>query len=242
MKKKIIVLYLILIHGIFGVVLWKSDFLPKLVTRLGLRTIPELTGHYYHMVTYHKGIDPGVPEGATIFIGDSLTQALCVDAITIPAINYGIGNDTTVGVLERIPVYQSLDRANQIVLAIGINDMRYRENDAILENYHKIIDLLPQDVPLLISGLLPISKEANFGTTHNRISELNRKLAKLVKFRENITFIDPGSALCNSEGHLKDDFHRGDGVHLNPRGNAVWIQTLKSALKNQSIQPQKQKK
>jgi len=86
----------------------------------------ELTPHYHQMVTFHSHMDGNVPDDSVIFIGDSLTQGLCVSAVACPSVNYGIGNDTTLGVLQRISQYESIQRAKVVVIAIGINDWRFQ--------------------------------------------------------------------------------------------------------------------
>ncbi len=227
MKNPLIALYLIILHAALGLVLWKSDFLA----RLDIDKQPELTKHYHRMVSYHRSMDPHIPEGATIFIGDSLTQALPVSAIATPAFNYGIGNDTTYGVLQRIPHYKSLGLADSIVLAIGINDMRYRSNIEILKNYRQILDLLPLQTPIFINSVLPIAKGGRIGANNERISALNKELETLAESQNNITFINSTPALGDSAGHLIENYHRGDGVHLSDRGNAIWIKTLQSGLR-----------
>ena len=40
-------------------------------------------------------MDSLVPVGATVFIGDSITQGLATSAVVPLSVNYGIGGDTT---------------------------------------------------------------------------------------------------------------------------------------------------
>ena len=229
MKKPLITLYLVLLHAILGIVLWQSDFL----TQVGLKSPPELGTHYHRMLTYHRSADPHLPSGATIFIGDSLTQALHTDAIANPSVNYGIGNDTTHGVLQRIPFYPSLNRAGTIVLAIGINDMRQRSNSEILDNYRKILAALPSSVPVLINAVLPVSEAAAakwLNGPASRITDLNQQLAALAQTEKRLSFLNPGPILSDPEGFLKATYHRGDGVHLSQAGNQIWIGELRKQL------------
>ncbi len=68
------------------------------------------------------------PDKSVVFVGDSLTQSLYVDAVARPSVNYGIGGDTTVGVLGRLPEYRSILCASAVVMAIGVVYMKFRDN------------------------------------------------------------------------------------------------------------------
>jgi hypothetical protein len=114
----------------------------------------EITDYLNRIFSYHIRMDGNIPDGAVIFIGDSLIQSLCVSAIACPSVNYGIGGDTTVGVLHRLPFYHSITRASVVVLSIGINDMKYRTNEEILSNYKIIINKIPHKVRIIFSALL----------------------------------------------------------------------------------------
>ena len=162
MKTSISLAYLLCIHILLAVVLLKSDFVFRVQNKLGIgiqqaRTL-ELTPHYHRMLGYHKRMDGNVPDRAVIFIGDSLTQGLCVSAVAVPSVNYGIGSDTTVGVLQRLSEYRSIDRAAAVVIAIGINDLRRRSDAEILDNYETILARIPESIPVIASAVLPVDE------------------------------------------------------------------------------------
>jgi hypothetical protein len=163
MKKSIACTYLIAIHALLVVVLLKSDFIVRVQDKLGASNYPskssELTDHYHRMLEYHKRMDKNVPDGAVIFIGDSITQGLCVSAVAMPSVNYGIGSDTTFGVSQRLLDYQAVSRAGAVVIAIGINDLKYRSDNDIAENYRTILEQI-QTTPVIISAVLPVDERA----------------------------------------------------------------------------------
>jgi len=41
----------------------------------------DITAHYKRMMVYHRYMEGSVPDGAVLFIGDSITQGLCVVAV-----------------------------------------------------------------------------------------------------------------------------------------------------------------
>ncbi|MBL4763899.1 MAG: hypothetical protein JKX67_01245 [Colwellia sp.] len=230
--KKIWLIYVTILHLFIGVVLLKSNFIEKVSAKNGLYQQPEISNYYNLITSYHKRMDGSIPMGATIFIGDSITQGLAVSAVSPLSVNYGIGSDTTLGVLERLPMYKSIDSAKSIVIAIGVNDLKRRGNNEILYNYKKILEYIPHDKNIVISAILPVDENVqSVKVSNERIFNLNLELHELTRNYNNVVFVNSRSLLQNTDRNLKDNFHIGDGVHLSTDGYEVWINQIKSALK-----------
>lgn len=195
----------------------------------------EITGHYTRMMVYHEYMDGNVPEGAVVFIGDSITQGLCVSAVAPLAINYGIGSDTTFGVLQRLPKYKSLERCKAVVFAIGVNDLSRRDDEEIVKHWQEIMEQIPANTRAVFSGILPLDPESQGRTSNSngRIVELNATLEKLCTENGHV-FVNAGPKLSNDEGCLDSAYHTGDGVHLNTAGYDVWISVLREGLEKVS--------
>lgn len=192
----------------------------------------DITAHYTRMMVYHRYMDGSVPDGAVLFIGDSITQGLCVAAVCDKAVNYGIGSDTTLGVLERLKDYSSMERAAAVVVAIGVNDLGKRDNEAILANYKKIIEAVPSDTPLLFSAVLPLDERVKQVKEDRniRIRALNESLAALCADNPRVHVVECTPLLADGTGNLNPAYHVGDGVHLNTEGYARWITVLREKL------------
>jgi len=192
----------------------------------------ELGEHFQRMTTYHGRMDGNVPEGAVLFIGDSITQGLCVAAVCEHGVNYGIGSDTTAGVLDRLHLYPSIARAAAVVLAIGVNDLGRRDNEFILENLREILTLLSEHVPVVVSAVLPLDETVKtVGVNRNaRIVELNASIASLCGEFPSSVFVDATPLLLDDAGNLAASNHVGDGVHPNTRGYEIWIKVLCEGL------------
>ena len=236
MRKNVAIGYLVFIHILLALALVKSDFLTRVGNRLGYtaNVEPEITQHFEYMERYYERMDPNVPSGSAIFIGDSITQGLCVSAVFTPSVNYGIGSDTTLGILKRLPKYKSLNRASIVILEVGVNDLKRRKDEEILSNYSSILKLLPSHLPVMISGILPVNEDIAHHTKgyNARIRGLNFRLKNLCESKKpQCTFVDSGRALEDSTGSLSRNYQEGDGVHLNGEGNNIWIQELKDGIK-----------
>lgn len=230
LTKRLLVIYLVLLHLALGFLLVKTNFIEKAKQRLGFSQT-ELTQHYHSMVSYHQRMDSHAPENSVIFIGDSIIQGLNVSAVSDKAVNYGIGSDTTAGVLKRLPYYQSLRSAKAVVMAIGVNDLKKRDNSEIIENYKSILEFLGSDVRIVICAILPLDEKIERRTGLNsRIQKINHSLLTLSREHPNSTFLDPGENLLDEDGNLNSSYHIGDGLHLNAQGYKILIQHLQTAL------------
>ncbi|NLN92441.1 MAG: hypothetical protein GX130_03900 [Candidatus Hydrogenedens sp.] len=211
----------------FGLML----FLCLMSSPLGWAESDEITDHYRRMMIYHEYMDGNVPEGAVVFIGDSITQGLCVSAVAPLAINYGIGSDTTYGVLKRLPKYKSLERCGAVVFAIGVNDLSRRNNKEIVSQWQEIMERIPAGTPAVFSGILPMDpvSQGRTSNSNERILELNATLAELCA-EKNHVFVNAGPLITNEEGNLDSAYHTGDGVHLNTAGYEKWIAVLREGL------------
>lgn len=225
-------LYLILIHLFIAIILVKTDIVIRIKAKLGIEVIKEeITPQYYKNLAFHKRVDKNVADGSVIFIGDSLVRGLAVSAIYPQSVNYGIGFDTTLGVLSRINEYKSIKKAKVVVLAIGINDLSRRSNREIIQNYRKIIAIL-EDKRIIISSIFPVAEvESRRIGQNNRIININKGLKKISQELSNVLFLDMKPHFSDNNNQLRSELHIGDGVHLNKEGNARWINQLQIKIK-----------
>jgi lysophospholipase L1-like esterase len=213
-----------------AVLIVKTDFIPKVKAKLGVAATP--SPHVSKMVRYHQWMDESVPNKATIFLGDSITQGLATAAVAPYSINYGIGGENTAQLLEAIPSYKSLARVNAIVLAIGINDLSQGMKVGLNDRYEKIVEALPNKIPLIWSAVMPARNEK---IALSDINNANQTIKTLCSNRGNCVFVDTWSLLADKSGQMNSDLFLDDGVHLSPEGYRAWIPALKQAI--QDISP-----
>jgi lysophospholipase L1-like esterase len=237
-KKKIIILYLLFIHVSLGIAVTKTDILSRTQAKidavLGLKvTPPELSSLYHKMLEFHKRADKNIPDNSVLFIGDSLTQGLAVTAVSPLGVNFGIGKDTTVGVINRIPFYHCISRSKLVVITIGVNDLKRRGNNEIIDNFVKILNLIPEHIPVLVSAIFPVDEIASERDGFNtKVRKLNIGLSNLFENNNRVYFFNINSIMIDSSGNLLDKYHIDDGVHLNDSGYALWISKLRNKIAN----------
>jgi len=236
LPRKLLAAYVIAVHFALAVVLLKSDFIDRVRSKLALNTHATSAFHY-EMVKYHQRIDSTVPDDSVVFIGDSHTQGIAVTAIVDNAVNYGIAGDTTINVLSRLPNYHiSLGNAQLIVLQVGVNDLlRHRKPENVVEDFANILTSLPNK-PVLVIGLMPVDEKVErFAGVNADVTVLNQKIKTLVNERPHTTFLETATAVGDDTGNLQAKYHLGDGLHLSPAGNQVWMKLIRSALQHHRV-------
>ncbi|MCF7988593.1 MAG: hypothetical protein K9L60_13660 [Methylovulum sp.] len=219
--------YVIVLHLFVLALIVKTDFIPKVKVKLGVAaSFPN--PHIPNMLRYHQWMDESVPEGATIFLGDSITQGLATAAIAPFSINYGIGSENTAQLIDALPIYKSLSRANAIVLAIGINDLGQGMKVGLNDRYQKVLESLPADVPLIWNAVMPVKLE---DIALADIAATNKVIQTLCEKKVNCAYVDTWQFLSDKNGHVISDFFLDDGVHLSPKGYSAWIAELRQTMK-----------
>lgn len=86
MTKRGLFTYLILLHLFLGAILVRYGYFLFVDESTSL---PDT--HFKRMVYFYERMDADVPDSSVIFIGDSITQGLCVAAVSPLSVNYRIG-------------------------------------------------------------------------------------------------------------------------------------------------------
>lgn len=229
-----LIVYFIFLHLACAVFFVRSPYYRnfKMVLMPGKE---ELSYHYKNMLTLHLRGDPLVPKGSIFLIGDSITQGLCSTCIAPDVANYGIGTDTTYGMLSRLPQYESLKYAKAVMLAVGVNDIPIREDKEIISNLSDII-LSLKHTEVLVSAILPVDENfCSKSLNNSRIQRINGGIKKVCEVYAHCTFFDSSSRLYGEAGGLKNTYHDGDGLHLNSNGYQVWIDDIQGVLLKRSL-------
>ena len=174
--------------------------------------------------------DAAAPEGAVVFLGNSIIEGLDTSAVAPDTLNLGIGGDTSRGLLGRLDRYSSLASARAIVLEIGINDLVHGDGGEVIANYRRILAQLPKQPRIYLLGLLPIEEKAFVAAhgnlaTNAEIARIDVAARELCQRRGNCVLLQPFGA-----GGLPPEYHTGDGLHLNAAGYAALATAIKAAL------------
>jgi lysophospholipase L1-like esterase len=217
--------YIIALHLFSAMLIVKTDFIPKVKAKLGLAPTP----YVLNMLKYHQWIDDSVPDHATIFLGDSITQGLATAAVAPSSVNYGIGGETTAQLLGVMSSYKSLSRADAIFLNIGVNDLAQGRKEGLSDRYRKILQALPSKATLIWSAVMPVRSKK---IALSDVDCINHTIRSLCSNRGNCVFVDTWKLLADKNGQMNKSLFLHDGLHLSPAGYRAWIPALKQAIQH----------
>lgn len=232
-------IWLLIVHLLLLLLLATSDFLPKAGRKLGL-----LPPQYVYkgpriladkMQAFYERVDKNVPSGSVVVMGDSLIQGLCVPAIAqsnaYVAVGFGIGGDTLEGITVRLRRLEAKEFASAIVIQGGINDLLMgASNDEFKRRYSLMLDAIPEGKPFVSVLMFPLD-ECKWGISNTRIEDLNKWISNMIDKKDHGAVCD----LCQYLSEpltvgIREEYHIGDGLHLNKAGNEVFLRELRRTI------------
>ncbi len=190
-------------------------------------------GDYYdcRLAAHRKA---GMPKGAVVWMGDSLTEQAWWSFLTKekPLVNRGIGGDNTRGMLARLPEILEFAPRKMFLMA-GVNDLSgNRPVEEVAQNIRKMLEMVRERVPscevYLQSVITPNNEVLAYAYIKNKqhlMVELNEKL-KAMCDEGLATWVDLRPLLHNEKGELKEELTK-DGIHLHPEAYVMWVDHLK---------------
>jgi lysophospholipase L1-like esterase len=175
-----------------------------------------------------------------LFVGDSITdlwrsrgKAVWDENFEpLKAANFGIGGDTTQGVLWRMQNGELEGfKAKLIVLMLGTNNINRNPNDEIVDGDRLIIQEFKQRQPqakILLLGIFPRAMQAD-SPYRASIKDINSKLAKLADNKQ-VFYMDFGDKFLAPDGTLTVEI-MADGLHPTEAGYRIWAAAILGRVK-----------
>ena len=234
LRTGLLLIYLIALHAaLVAALFWPDGVWRRLHLIWPMQPAESVSPFRAGTRAMQRAIDFSARPGAIWFFGDSIVQQMDTGRVTPRTINLGIGEDTINGVLNRIGDHPALPAAGGIVVAVGINDMRFHAPEDAARSYGQLLARLPSAIPIVVSAVLPVDERASrfqLAGWNARIHSLNTAIAELCAARPGCTFADAGPAVADATGNLGRSMHVGDGVHLSKDGYDRLIDVLRQAI------------
>jgi lysophospholipase L1-like esterase len=195
-------------------------------------TIGFIPEHYPQRIAKFQS-EPIVP-GRTVFLGNSITEIGPWAQLTgdSTVVNRGIGGDITYGVLKRLDDVIAR-RPGKVFLLIGINDIGKDIPDTVIaDNIRRIVTTILQGSPetkIYVQSILPLNPDVkNFPQHYNKEEHVLRVNAMLPGVLASVkcTFVNIFPLLLDDKQRL-DARYTLDGLHVNQKGYAIWVDFLK---------------
>lgn len=236
-KGKVKFTYIAVLHFLLIVMLVKSDFLNQVYKTLG-GTIAqkEVTQSRQLARASLQLIEATAGDGRLYIFGDSHLKGLDVNGIIPRALQLSIGGDTAATLSRRIGDYRGLEKATGFVIAIGQNDLHFRDPEEVRPYIVQIMSHLPRSRPVLMFASLPVDENTAVKTKTNvRIRELNAVLYEICEQYPECTATAAPSVFLDQSGNASPKYFLEDGVHLSLSGMQQWSETITAALKQQGL-------
>ena len=190
----------------------------------------------------HKGFLE-VARGGNIdllFVGDSITDlwrsrgkpVWDENFAPLKAANFGIGGDTTQGVLWRMQNGELEGfKAKLIVLMLGTNNINRNPNDEIVDGDRLIVEEFKKRQPqpkVLVLGIFPRAMPAD-SPFRASIKDINSKLAKMNDNKQ-VFYMDIGDKFLTPDGTLTTEI-MADGLHPTEKGYRIWADATLGRVK-----------
>ena len=176
-----------------------------------------------------------IPDGAILFLGDSIIERMDATAVGPGVHNLGIASLTTLTMAPFLPALRPLRRARGVVLGIGGNDLGFRPRDDIVRDYSSLVAAIPVAVSLIIVGVLPMNETDPFvrswpALRNANIDALNVSIRAICAARPGCAFLWTQPFLADETGNLRDGLHAGDGRHLSAEGTRRLAEAIGAML------------
>jgi lysophospholipase L1-like esterase len=221
--------YMLALHVVIGVLVWKTNFLLLAGKTIGLLPPEEWSLPLYARILDQARRDETVRPGGVALLGDSLMEQLDAGLIAADAVNFGHGGSTTRTLAVEMPVLRSLEQSRGVVLEIGVNDLKYRPIDAIAHDYALVLDQLATAPWLLAISVLPVDPNGDAARQrsylrNDTIAALNNKLRAVCQARPDCRFVDVSVSVS------RGDAYGPDGWHLSAAGNHALASMIRDHL------------
>ena len=182
----------------------------------------------------------------TLILGDSIDKALIAsllakgDNTCINLSGGGYRVNEINRVVDDLPqTHNDLIKVDQIILSIGVNDIRYCHGRVqhLKISFTNLIDklkLLYSGVKIFIRCILPTKIQNQF--TVINIIKMNRLLLHLCRTKR-CYFIDLFKSFLNADGIYRDESLYRDNVHLKQRGTSIIAKKYISIINDNKFNP-----
>jgi lysophospholipase L1-like esterase len=206
---------------------------PQLVGQTAVSEPPRGTAEIQRFEAADRAHFPA--HGTIVFAGSSSIArwgTLDKDFAGIPVLNRGIGGYT---LHENV---QSFDRIilpykpPVIVLYSGENDLTEgRTPNDVFHDFQTFISMVHEKLPATRVVYVSIKPSIARWSLTDSIRAANRLIRDFVGNDKKLQYIDVFTPMLDASGHLRPELYVADGLHMTPRGYAIWRELIQPTLR-----------
>lgn len=185
-----------------------------------------------------------------IFLGDSTTNGLRAYSMlsggrqtlqvwtpysgTLALFNVSFATIVYPDTGEEITIKEAVSRKKPeyLVITLGVNGVSMMKEDHFKSEYKGMLETIraaSPDTKIICQSIFPVARSYDLlGSINNeKIRNANKWIVEVAN-EVGVKFIDTYSVLCDSEGWLPEDYHNGDGIHLNTTSFNIELNNLRT--------------
>jgi len=144
-----------------------------------------------------------------------------------PIINRGFGGSVLPDVInyekEIITPYQP----KQVFVYCGENDVAGGVSaDSVCKRFETLFNMIRTDLPDAQISFISMKPAPARLDKLEVMKEGNKKIEAFIKKQKNAAYIDVMTPMLQADGSLRKEIYIEDGIHMNPKGYAIWQKVL----------------
>lgn len=227
-----IALLLVAIGIIFTALLKdESDELPNVEDMAAtLKKTPDYGQNYIDSIIF---LGDGSLRGLSALLAEESTQIWCEKDGGLPLDHNTYSSPVVIGGEEMIlSDALRVTSTRFLIITVGYeNGVPFCDKDTFKDYYSRLIEAVKAAAPdtaVMLQGVLPVSKDFadnNRGYTAEKTREASVWICELAE-EHGVRFLNTPSALCDSDGYLKDEY--SDGDKMNAEGYAKMLEYIRT--------------
>ena len=119
-----------------------------------------------------------------------------------------------------------------LVITLGVNGVAFMKEDYFKSEYKKIIDSVQTaspDTKIICQSIFPVAKSyARLDSINNDLIDAANKWICEIAAECGVKYLDTNSALRDADGWLPEDYHNGDGMHLQTNSFTIELNDIRT--------------
>ena len=119
-----------------------------------------------------------------------------------------------------------------LVITLGVNGVAFMKEDYFKSEYKKIIESVQTaspDTKIICQSIFPVAKTyARLDSINNDLIDAANKWICEIAAECGVKYLDTNSALRDADGWLPEDYHNGDGMHLQTNSFTIELNNIRT--------------
>lgn len=165
------------------------------------------------------------PTGGIVFVGSSSIRLWDLSAAFpgLPVVNRGFGGSQIIDSVRHVELLVLRHRPRTVVLYAGDNDLSAGKSPGqVLDDFRAFVSKVHTTLPETRIAFVGIKPSVARWKLIDRVREANTLIRTACDKDDRLGFIDVDGPMLGYDGKPRPDLFVADGLHLSPKGYALW--------------------